>query len=130
MYKIRTYCSKCHKLLQESEKIEYSVLKKNWDDVVPMMPFLNKGCSDCGTKTPNMHIELKLFNCQDMQEYGIDILHLDDTKERVNEVMDKIMNMTGEEFNNELGIKTDGTENEEAKDAIEGEEGVCAGDCD
>lgn len=58
--RVRAYCTDCGKLLQESNPLTKKQLIANWNSTV--MGALSMSCKDCGNKSPNVHIELRIYN--------------------------------------------------------------------
>lgn len=63
----RAYCSKCNKLLMESNPFTKKELKLVWDKLV-----LDAGgiiCRDCNSKIPNFNINIKIYNSGSKLEF-------------------------------------------------------------
>lgn len=58
--RIRAYCSKCGKLLQESVNMSKKQLILAWDRAV--LGAVGIKCQDCNNKFPNFDINLKIYN--------------------------------------------------------------------
>lgn len=66
--RIRAYCAKCGKLLQESTMMSKKQLMASWDRAV--LGAVNIKCDDCGLKFPNFDINLKIYNVRLDREHS------------------------------------------------------------
>lgn len=66
--RIRAYCAKCGKLLQESTMMSKKQLGASWDRAV--LGAVNIKCDDCGLKFPNFDINLKIYNVRLDREHS------------------------------------------------------------
>lgn len=69
LFIVRAYCSKCGKLLLESNKFYKKELIKAWDKCVLDAPGII--CRDCGTTIPNFNINLKIYNEGSKLEFDV-----------------------------------------------------------
>lgn len=109
-YKVRAYCTECHRMLSESNPLTQKQLIENWNDTV--LGALSFSCKDCGIKAPNVHIELRIvdtrFNTEVLPE-NCSFLKVDveEGKEAYNKFIAKMRDQARSEY---IGAKEDADE--------------------
>lgn len=65
---VRAYCTKCGRLLMESNRLTKKQLINLWDRIV--IGAVGIKCKDCNTKFPNFDLDLRVYDTKFKREYA------------------------------------------------------------